>query len=101
MTPEECIYRADRARAIFEDSLFVEAVATVRTAVREQVFALPIEAREDREKLVLMDKMAQQFLNWFEFAIRNGEVSKQELLMVANTEAKLAAVRERARNYAG
>lgn len=98
---DQVIYRGEQARRVMEDPIVVEALQTVRQAIRDQAFALPIEAREDRERLVMMDKMGQQFINWFEFAMRNGEVSKKELLMVANTEAKLEAIRERARNYAG
>lgn len=101
MSREQVIYRAERAKAIMEDEMVKEAIQTVRQAVRDQVFALPIEAREDREKLVLMDKMAQQFINWFEFVMRDGELMRTELLMERNAQFKLDAIREKARNYAG
>lgn len=65
------------------------------------MFALPIEAKEQREQLVMMDKMRQQFITWFQVAINGGEVTKYELLMEQNAQAKLDAIREQARNYAG
>lgn len=101
MTPEQCIYRAEQAKRLLEDPILSEALETIKTAIREQVFALAIEAKEDREKLILMDKLRQQLVNTLEMVIRGGEVSRHELLMERNTTTRLDAIREQARNYAG
>lgn len=95
------IARAERASTILNDAMVQEALQTIESAIREQVFALPIEAREQRDQLVMMDKMRQQFVRWFEIAINAGEVTKYELLAEQNAQAKLEAIREQARNYAG
>lgn len=95
------IARAERASMILNDAMVQEALKTIEAAIRDQVFALPIEAREQRDQLVMMDKMRQQFVRWFEIAINAGEVAKYELLAEQNAQAKLDAIREQARNYAG
>ena len=95
------IARAEHADRILNDPVVMEAFKTIEKAIRDQVFDLPIEAAEMREKLVLMDKSRQQFMNLFELAIRGGEVTRYELTVEANTQARIQAIREQARNYAG
>lgn len=95
------IARAEHADRILTDPLVMEAFQTIEKAIRDQVFDLPIEAVEQREKLVLMDKSRQQFMNLFELAIRGGEVTRYELAAEANTKARIQAIREQARSYAG
>lgn len=95
------IARAEHADRILNDPVVMEAFKTIEKAIRDQVFDLPIEAAEMREKLVLMDKSRQQFVNLFELAIRGGEVTRYELTVEANTQARIQAIREQARNYAG
>lgn len=95
------IARAEHADRILNDPVVMEAFKTIEKAIRDQVFDLPIEAAEMREKLVLMDKSRQQFMSLFELAIRGGEVTRYELTVEANTQARIQAIREQARNYAG
>lgn len=95
------IARAEHADRILNDPIVMEAFKTIEKAIREQVFDLPLEAVEMREKLVLMDKSRQQFMGLFELAIRGGEVTRYELTVEANTQARIQAIREQARNYAG
>lgn len=95
------IARAEHADRILNDPLVMEAFQAIEKAIRDQVFDLPIEAVEQREKLVLMDKSRQQFVNLFELAIRGGEVTRYELAAEANTKARIQAIREQARSYAG
>lgn len=95
------IARAEHADRILNDPLVMEAFQTIEKVIRDQVFDLPMEAVEQREKLVLMDKSRQQFMNLFELAIRGGEVPRYELTAEANTKARIQAIREQARNYAG
>jgi ABC-type thiamine transport system ATPase subunit len=95
------IARAEHADRILNDPLVMEAFQAIEKAIRDQVFDLPIEAVEQREKLVLMDKSRQQFVNLFELAVRGGEVTRHELAAEANTKARIQAIREQARSYAG
>lgn len=95
------IARAEHADRILNDPLVMEAFQTIKKVIRDQVFDLPMEAVEQREKLVLMDKSRQQFMNLFELAVRGGEVTRYELAAEANTKARIQAIREQARSYAG
>lgn len=95
------IARAEHADRILNDPLVMEAFQAIEKVIRDQVFDLPIEAVEQREKLVLMDKSRQQFVNLFELAVRGGEVTRYELAAEANTKARIQAIREQARSYAG
>lgn len=95
------IVKADHAERIMGDSLVQEALKAIESAIRDQMFSLPIDAVAQREQLFLMDKCRQQFVGLFELAIRGGEVTRYELLAEANTKARIEAIRERTRNYAG
>lgn len=95
------IARAEHADRILNDPIVMEAFKTIEKAIRDQVFDLPIEAAEMREKLVLMDKSRQQFMNLFELSVRGGEITRYELTDEANTQARIQAIREQARSYAG
>lgn len=95
------IARAEHADRILNDPFVMEAFQTIEKVIRDQVFDLPMEAVEQREKLVLMDKSRQQFMNLFELAIRGGEITRHELTAEANTQARIQAIREQARSYAG
>lgn len=95
------LHRAEQAKRIIEDATVREALDHIKTAIRDQVFALPVECSDQVKYLMMMDKARQQFERWFEIAISGGEVVKMELAMEQNAQAKLDAIREKARNYAG
>jgi len=97
----EAMYRAESARRVMDDPMVREALETIKAVVRDQVFDLPSEAIEQREKLVMLDKMRQQFERFFEIAIHGGEVARYELDMERNTQTRLDAIREKARSYGG
>ena len=96
---EQAMYRAAQAQRIVADPMVREALDTIKTAIRDQVFDLPVEAVEQREKLVLMDKMRQQFELYFELALSGGEVARRDLLAEEHTQSRLDAIREKARSY--
>lgn len=96
---EQALYRAAQAQRVVGDPMVREALDTIKAAIREQVFDLPVEATEQREKLVMMDKMRQQFERYFELALSGGEVARRDLLNEQHTATRLDAIRERARSY--
>lgn len=98
---EHYIRRAAQAESLLTDPILSESLDAIKTAIREQVFALPIEASAERERLVMMDKIRQQFVSTLELVVRGGEISRHELDMELNTKARIEAIREKARNYAG
>jgi hypothetical protein len=93
--------RAEQARRIIEDPVVVDALAMIKNAIRDQVFDLPVEAHEQREKLIMMDKARAQFETIFTMAVFGAEVTEYELTAQREAEARLDAIREQARNYAG
>lgn len=89
------LHRAERAQAILTDPLVVEALDTLRSATRDLVFDLPIEARERREQLYLMDRARQDFVRVFTAHLMSGEVVAKQLLMEQLEDQQTAAIRER------
>lgn len=98
---EHAIRRAERAQRIMGDDFVQEAISKLKSAIRDQVFELPLNATAERERLVMLDKAMHQFLQLFELTMAGGEVAKYELAMEANTSARLEAIRQKARDYAG
>lgn len=95
------IARADQARRILEDPFVIQALEAIKTGIRDQMFDLPVEAVEQREKLFLMDKMRAQFVNIFALALHGAEVTRYELDQERYVAERLNSIQERARNYAG
>lgn len=95
------ISRGEHAARILSDPLVQEALAQIRDKVRDAFFGLPIDAPgvdEQRARLVMLDKMRQQFEGVFAALMGGAEVARQELLMEENVKAKAAAVLERVRH---
>lgn len=79
MTPGEQISRAEQAHRILTDPLVVEALETLKTAVRDGFFETPADNIQQREFLHLMDKARQQFVSIFTIIINDGELAKASL----------------------
>jgi hypothetical protein len=93
----QAMARGEHAKRILEDELVQGALSTIKAQVRDLVFELPLEATDKRQFLVLMDKAREQFERVFTLLISGAEVSKYELDAEANTQARLDAIREKAR----
>lgn len=98
MTPEEIVARGDRAQALWNDPALQEALETVKAGVRDTFFQLPVEAKEQREFLHLMDKARQQFENVLQLLINNATVSHAELLEAEHTAMRVDAINRRTLN---
>lgn len=92
------IARGEHARRILEDELVQEVLEHLKSTIRNAVFELPVEAKEQREALFLMDRAREQFVSVFAALIQGAEVSKYELLAEENVKAKLEAIKEKVRN---
>lgn len=91
------IHRGERAKAILEDPMVKDALEAIKAGIRDQVFVLPIEAREQREYLIMMDKARQQFERCFELLMQGAEIHKAELAQEAQMATRLEAARQMAR----
>lgn len=92
------IARGEHARRILEDELVQEVLEHLKATIREAVFELPVEAKEQREALFLMDRARQQFVSAFAALLYGAEMMKSELLLAENVSAKLEAIKEKVRN---
>ena len=92
------MYRGDRAKVLLEDPMVQEALNAMKVSVREQMFTLPIEAREQRDFLFLMDKARQQFERCFEVLIQGAQIHRAEIAQEAQMQSRLDGLREQTRN---
>ena len=89
------VARAVRAKAILSDPMVQDALATLKSAVRDLFFETPPEAVEQREQLHLLDRARQHFESVFTAHILGGEVARASLLDDAQAEQALAAIQQR------
>lgn len=89
------IHRGEQARRLLQDELMQEVLEHLKTSIREQMFELPVEAREQREMLFLMDRARAQFERAFQALMMGADMAKNELLAEEQTKVKLEAIKER------
>lgn len=90
--------RAERARALLADPMVAEALETIKTAVRDQIFDLGIEQREQREFLFMVDKARQQFETCFKALMYGAEILNAEYSQQAQMEARMEAIIQKGRD---
>lgn len=93
------ITRGERARRILGDEMVQEALATVKQAIRDQMFELPIEAAKQREFLAMMDKARVQFEGWFELALAGEQIARLELDAERQAQGQIDKIKERMRAW--
>lgn len=91
--------RGEHARRILGDEMVQEALATVKQAIRDQMFELPIEAAKQREFLAMMDKARAQFEGWFAQALAGEQISRLELDAERQAQGQIEKVKERVRAW--
>lgn len=93
------IARGEHARRILGDEMVQEALRTVKEAIREQMFELPIEAAKQREFLAMMDKARAQFEGWFSLALQGEQIAKLELDAERQAQNQIDKIKERMRAW--
>lgn len=94
-TQQRELYAGDAAKRILDDPLVKDALALIKTQTRELLFELPIEAREQREQLYLLDRMRAQFERVFTLAVQGASISKAELLAEHHAQTRIDAIRSK------
>lgn len=94
----QATYRADQARRLLSDPLFVEARQTVEGQLKEVIVSLPLAARDEREQAVAILKGSEQFFRIFALILNNYQLSNAELLQAEQLKARAAAIQERLNN---
>lgn len=69
--------KADAASGLLENEVFNEAFSMMNNQLIEQMVATPPEASEERERLYMMFKAGQMFVQQFATMINNLELRKQ------------------------
>jgi hypothetical protein len=91
--------RGEHARRILGDEMVQEAFATVKQAIRDQMFDLPIEAAKQREFLAMMDKARVQFEGWFAEALAGEQIARLELDAERQAQGQVDKIKERMRAW--
>lgn len=91
-------YRAQQAKRIVTDPLFVSAKGAVIAQLRDLVCTLPLEAREKREYALAILKGAEQFFRVFDLILADNEVHQNELLATEQARVRHERIQEQLNN---
>lgn len=91
-------HRADQAKRLLTDPLFVEARQTVEEQLKELIVSLPLAARDERDQAVAILKGSEQFFRIFALILNDYQLSNAELLQDEQIKARAAAIQERLNN---
>ena len=91
-------HRADQAKRLLADPLFVEARQTVEEQLKELIVSLPLAARDERDQAVAILKGSEQFFRIFALILNDYQLSNAELLQDEQIKARAAAIQERLDN---
>lgn len=94
MTPEQAIYRANRAKEVVENEAYIEAFSSIEQELTEQWKQSPARDSEGREKIWLMQKLLAKVKLALESTMDSGKLAVAEL----NHRQTL---RERAKDWIG
>jgi len=70
--------KADAASAMLNSEVFNQAFSSMNQGIVDQILQTPPEANEERERLYMMFKSGQMFVQQFATLINNLELRKQQ-----------------------
>ena len=79
MTPEQAIYRANRAKEVLENETYIEAFALIEQELTEQWKSSPARDRDARESLWLMQRLLGKLKVTLESTMDSGKLAVAEL----------------------
>lgn len=79
MTPEQEIYRAQRAKYLLDNEVFVDAFDQIKAEISEQWKSSPARDVEGREKLWLMLRMLERVQACLTATMDGGKLARAEL----------------------
>lgn len=79
MTPEQAIYRANRAKEVLENETYIEAFALIEQELTEQWKSSPARDQDGREKLWLMQRLLAKLKVTLESTMDSGKLAVAEL----------------------
>ena len=90
--------RAEHAKRLLTDPLFVEARQTLESQLKDLICTLPLGDRDQREQAVAMLKGSEQFFRIFELIVFDYDVMHAEMLNEEQIKARHQAIQERLDN---
>lgn len=90
--------RAEHAKRLLTDPLFVEARQTLESQLKDLICSLPLSERDQREQAVAMLKGAEQFFRIFELIIFDYDVMHAEMLNEEQIKARHQTIQEQLDN---
>ncbi|MDB5541975.1 MAG: hypothetical protein JWQ89_3702 [Devosia sp.] len=79
MTPEQELYRANRAKEVLDNEIYIEAFAAIEQELTDQWKSSPARDAEGREKLWLMQALLGKIKVSLEATMASGTVAKDQL----------------------
>jgi|SRR6185312_9550681 len=79
MTPEQEIHRANSARQLLNDPLFVEARQFVEDQLAHIRRTVPVRETEMHTRVILMGQLADKFFAYFEQIAQTGQMAELRL----------------------
>lgn len=95
MSDHELESRAEQAKQLLSNPLFVEARQTVEGELKELICSLPLAEREKREQAVSILKGSEQFFRIFTLILNDYALQRAEYLQIEQLKAREAAILER------
>lgn len=90
--------RAEQAKRLLTDPLFVEARQTLESQLKDLICTLPLGERDQRERAVAMLKGSEQFFRIFELIVFDYDVMNAEMLNEEQIKARHQAIQEQLNN---
>ncbi len=79
MTPEQEIYRANRAKEVIENEAYIEAFEMIHTEIKNQWETSPARDTTGRETLWLMQGLLKKLQSALEMTMQSGKLAQKEL----------------------
>lgn len=90
--------RAEHAKRLLTDPLFVEARQTLESQLKDLICTLPLGERDQRERAVAMLKGSEQFFRIFELIVFDYDVMHAEMLNEEQIKSRHQAIQEQLDN---
>lgn len=92
------IAKGEQARTLMESALFREAFDTLEATLVDTLLALPIEADDQRLRVVCMHKACQQVRAILGSFVAGGEIRQAEIFEEERRKSMLERIKERIRH---
>jgi len=97
MNQQNDLAKGEQARTLLSEPLFNEAFDTLEASLVDMLLALPIEADDQRLRVVCMHKAAQQVRQILASYVAGAEIARADILQEEQRKSVLERIKERVR----